>query len=60
MNNLWQLPEGWKWVKLGEVCNIRAGGTPSRSIEEYWGGSIPWVKISDIPEDGHVYETEET
>ncbi|MCS6876136.1 MAG: restriction endonuclease subunit S [Aquificaceae bacterium] len=59
MNNLWQLPEGWKWVKLGEVVNIRAGGTPSRRIEQYWGGSIPWVKISDIPEDGHVYKTEE-
>ena len=36
-------------VRLGEVCEIKAGGTPSRAISEYWhNGEIPWVKISDI------------
>ncbi|HTN06267.1 hypothetical protein [Agriterribacter sp.] len=28
--NINQLPEGWKWVKLGEVCHTTSGGTPSR------------------------------
>ena len=36
-------------AKLGDVCNIQSGGTPSRGERNYWeNGQIPWVKISDI------------
>ena len=39
----------WKTVRLGDVCEIQSGGTPSRSKTEYWkNGTIPWVKISDF------------
>ncbi|NCD10271.1 MAG: restriction endonuclease subunit S [Negativicutes bacterium] len=39
----------WKMVKLGEVCEIQAGGTPSRGTAIYWeNGNIPWIKIGDI------------
>ena len=38
-----------KKVKLGEICDIQAGGTPSRNKKEFWvQGNIPWVKIKDI------------
>ena len=38
-------------VKLGDLCNIVSGGTPSRSKIEYWeGGDIPWIKIGNIKE----------
>lgn len=36
-------------VKLGDICEIQSGGTPMRSNSSFWdGGTIPWVKISDI------------
>ena len=36
-------------VRLGDVCEIQSGGTPSRSKTEYWkDGTIPWVKIGDF------------
>ncbi len=43
------LPDGWKIVKLSDIANISAGGTPRRNIQEYWNdGVIPWLKISDL------------
>lgn len=36
-------------AKLGDICNIVSGGTPSRSKSEFWdGGTVPWIKIGDI------------
>lgn len=36
-------------VKLGDVCKIQSGGTPSRGNSDFWNnGTIPWVKISDF------------
>ena len=46
-------------VKLCELCNIVAGGTPSRSKAEYWqGGDIPWIKIGNI-QGKYVSEADE-
>ena len=36
-------------AKLGDICTIQSGGTPSRSNKDHWdNGTIPWVKISDF------------
>ncbi len=45
--------------KLAEVCQVFSGGTPSRTKLEYFGGGIPWVKITDMLQ-GTVVSTEET
>ena len=35
--------------RLGELCNVVSGGTPSRAIAGFWdGGTIPWIKIGNI------------
>lgn len=38
----------WPTIQLGEVCNIKSGGTPNRSEMDYWGGEIPWVTTTLI------------
>lgn len=35
-------------VRLGEVVEIRGGGTPSRSVSDYWDGPIPWATVKDF------------
>lgn len=35
--------------KLGEICEVVSGGTPSRTKREFWhNGIIPWIKIGNI------------
>jgi type I restriction enzyme, S subunit len=42
------LPTGWKLIKLGEVCQLKTGGTPSKAVPEYYGGVIKWLVSGDI------------
>ena len=53
------IPKNWKWVRLGEIANITAGGTPSRTNPEYWDGDVPWVKIADM-NSKYISTTSET
>ncbi|MFH6999767.1 restriction endonuclease subunit S [Flavobacterium sp. FlaQc-57] len=53
-----KLPKNWVECILGELAIIQSGGTPSRAVNYYWNGDIPWVKISDI-KDMYVNETAE-
>jgi type I restriction enzyme S subunit len=49
----------WPTVALGDLCDVSAGGTPSRANAQYFGGGIPWVKIGDLRQ-GTVEATEES
>lgn len=56
-----QVPEGWNIVRLGDVTKAQSGGTPARGRAEYWGQTIPWMKIEDITRsDKYLETTEET
>ncbi len=52
------IPEGWKWVRLGEIGIWGAGATPSRSQPLYYGGTIPWLKTGDL-NDGIITDIPE-
>jgi len=36
------------YIPLGELVDIKGGGTPNRKIDEYWGGDIPWATVKDF------------
>ena len=48
-----EIPESWEWVRLGSIGDWGSGATPSRSIPEYYGGDIPWLKTGDL-NDGYI------
>lgn len=43
-----RLKAGWEVKKLGDVADIRSGGTPSTRIAEFWNGEILWCTPTDI------------
>jgi type I restriction enzyme, S subunit len=45
------MKKGWPRKTLGEVSQFRGGGTPSKTVERYWRGDIPWVSPKDMKFD---------
>lgn len=43
-----ELPSGWARTTLGTVADWGAGGTPSRSEPNFYGGNIPWIKSGEL------------
>jgi type I restriction enzyme S subunit len=46
---------GWKTEKLGAVCQIIGGGTPSRQKPEFFGGLINWATPTDVTALDGIY-----
>ena len=49
----------WPTESLGSLCDVMSGGTPKRTVDEYWNGEISWVKISDMLQ-GEIKHTDES
>jgi type I restriction enzyme S subunit len=45
---LWDIPEGWEWVKIADLGNVVSGGTPSTKTPAYWGGAVNWISPADL------------
>lgn len=45
----------WKECKLGDIAEIKGGGTPSTSNNEFWNGNIPWLTPRDLTGYSKVY-----
>ena len=48
------LPEGWTWASLDQVFVVERGrfSVRPRNDPRYYGGSIPFVQIGDLPREG--------
>lgn len=57
-----ELPEGWAYERLGNVCSVARGGSP-RPIEDYLtddDSGLNWIKIGDAEQGGkYIFSTKE-
>ena len=57
-----EVPAGWVWVKLSDICIVARGGSP-RPIKEYLTDNpdgVNWIKIGDTDKDGkYINSTKE-
>ncbi|MBN2512724.1 MAG: restriction endonuclease subunit S [Sedimentisphaerales bacterium] len=51
------MKKGWTTKRIGDVCDLMTGGTPSRSKPEYFGGNIKWLVSGDIHQH-KIYDCE--
>jgi type I restriction enzyme S subunit len=47
-------PKGWEKVKMDNLMTILRGGSP-RPIDNYLGGTYPWIKIGDATKGDDIY-----
>ena len=43
--------KGWERLSFNNVGHFVSGGTPSKSREEFWSGTFPWVSPKDMKLD---------
>lgn len=56
-------PQGWSIKKLGDICTMFSGGTPSTKNRSYWeNGTIRWLSAKHLENDkilSYEYITQE-
>lgn len=46
------IPASWVWVDIGGLGVFLGGGTPAKSVKEYWDSAdIPWVSPKDMKQN---------
>lgn len=55
---LFELPAGWIWTRLGDICFTQTGTTPTKSQPELFGSDVPFIKPGDIHPDQVDYSGE--
>lgn len=56
----YKLPEGWRWVRLGEVAKVFAGSSAPQGEEYFRDGSYPFVRVQDLGRHGKTTNLIET
>ncbi len=56
-SELGTVPKGWSVQKIKDFGRVICGKTPSKSIAEYYGNDIPFIKIPDMHHDVFVLDS---
>jgi type I restriction enzyme S subunit len=48
MIDLTKTPEDWVIKRIGNITKTVAGGTPSTSQKQFWGGDIKWMSSGEL------------
>lgn len=49
LNNIFSNPgPDWELKRLAEISDVKSGGTPSRSVSDFWVGRIPWYSSGEL------------
>ena len=50
------IPDSWRFCRLGDIASLRLGKTPPRGESEYWNpATYPWVSIADMKDGETIY-----
>ena len=52
------VPKGWEVGNIFDFAEVKGGGTPLTTNEQYWTGNIPFYTPTDYNNDFYVFETE--
>lgn len=48
-SNLPDLPLGWAWLRVGDLCDVVRGGSPRPAGDSrFYDGDIPFLKVADL------------
>jgi type I restriction enzyme S subunit len=47
-DSLWNIPDAWRWQKIGSLFDVYVGATPSRANPDFWNGDVPWVSSGEV------------
>ena len=49
----------WEMMRLGDVCEIVSGTTPSTNNPDLWDGDVKWITPAEISSESYfIYDTE--
>jgi len=56
------MTSNWGEIPISQAASIYIGGTPSRSVPEYWGVDIKWASAKDVASctSRYIRDTQET
>lgn len=50
VEELWELPEGWQWLRARDIADVVGGGTPRNASDatNFDPDGIPWITPADL------------